>query len=297
MVGRPMLGCAAEITDVSEPVVDCLIAPDLHGERLDRAIARLNPRISRMEARRMIGGGSVFVDQHRTRIASRLVRAGQRLVCYRLALAPSGSAPRVVLAHADFLVVDKPAGMAVEPTRAGDVATVTRWLSEQGQPAFITHRLDVPVSGALVVATTAAAQAELNRLFAVHGVERQYLAAVTPAPSWQTETIDSPLDDQPARTFARVCQRAGDAAALLEVQLETGRFRQIRRHLAAAGFPVAGDRDARAAAPAARILLHAFRLAFTWHGESIDVPVPPGDDFSAALATLGIALPPPAAPR
>jgi 23S rRNA pseudouridine1911/1915/1917 synthase len=281
-----MLGCATEIADVPEPLVDCLIAADLHGERLDRAIARLNPRISRMEARRMISGGSVFVDQHRTRIASRLVRAGQRLVCYRLALAPIGSVPQVILTHADFLVVDKPAGMAVEPTRAGDIATVTRWLGEQGRPAFITHRLDAPVSGALVVATTAAAQSELNRLFAVHGVERQYLAAVTPAPPWSTHTIDSPLDDQPARTFVQVRQRAGEAAALLEVRLETGRFRQIRRHLAAAGFPVVGDRDARSAAPAARILLHAFRLAFPWRGESIDLAVPPGDDFCAALALL-----------
>jgi 23S rRNA pseudouridine1911/1915/1917 synthase len=270
------------------PLVDAVIPADIAGERLDRAIARLCPTLSRLEARRMIAGGSVFVDQRRTRIASKLLRAGQRLCCYRLAAAPpGGAAPRVVFRGDGFLVVDKPAGVAVEATRAGDVATVARWLAGQGETAFVTHRLDAAVSGALVVATTAAAQAALNRLFAAHGVERRYLAAVSPAPSWEEKTIERPLDDQPARTRARVAARAAEAA-LVEVRLDTGRFRQIRRHLAAEGVPVVGDRDQKNAARAERTLLHAHRVVFTMAGQAVDVSVPLGDDFRTALKALGL---------
>ena len=273
---------------MSLPLIDILIPAELAGERLDRAIAHLVPRVSRMEARRMIAGGSVFVDQRRTRIASRPLRAGQRLVCHRLAAAPAGGpAPRVVYRGDGVLVVDKPAGVAVEATRAGDAATVARWLADAGDPAFITHRLDASVSGALVVATTAAAQSALNRLFAVHAVERRYLAAVAPAPAWDEKTIDRPLDGQPARTRARVVARAA-RAALLEIALDTGRFRQIRRHLAAEGAPVAGDRDQPNAAPAARTLLHAYEVVFTLAGQAVDVQVPPGDDFRAATDALGL---------
>jgi len=238
----------------------------------------------------MIAGGSVFLDQRRTRIASKSLRAGQRLVCYRLASAPAGGqTPRVVHRGDGFLVVDKPAGVAVEATRAGDVATVARWLAAEGEPAFITHRLDAAVSGALVVATTPAARAALNRLFAVHAVERRYLAVVAPAPAWDETTIEHPLDGQPARTRARVLARAA-GAALLEVALDTGRFRQIRRHLGAEGVAVVGDRDQKNAAPAARTLLHAYRVAFTLAGQAVDTRVPPGDDFRAAAAALGLGL-------
>jgi 23S rRNA-/tRNA-specific pseudouridylate synthase len=276
--------------NVPLPLVDILIPQGLAGERLDRAIARLNPRVSRMEARRMIAGGSVFVDEHRTRIASRLLHVGQRLVCYRLATATAEmKLPQIVCDHPDFFVIDKPAGIAVEATRAGDVATVARWLSDQGLPALITHRLDVPVSGALVVARTPESQVALNRLFAVHGVERQYLAGVTPAPLWNDHVIESPLDGHPARTLVRVLERTDtNTAALLEVRLETGRFRQIRRHLASEGFPVAGDREQPDAAGTERILLHAFRVAFPWGDDSIDVRVPPSADFGTALARLGL---------
>ena len=275
---------------VDTPLVDILISDGLAGERLDRAIARLNPRVSRMEARRMIAGGSVFVDDHRTRIASKPLHAGQRLVCYRLATPTIERAPGIIFSHADFLVLDKPAGMAVEATRAGDVATVARWLAQEGRTVFITHRLDAPVSGALVVAKTPGAQAQLNRLFSLHGIERQYLAAVAPAPAWDGRTIESRLDGQPARTTVEVRRRAGDASALLEVRPETGRFRQIRRHLAGEGIPVVGDRDQAVAGAAPRILLHAFRVAFPWGGDLIDVPVPPGDDFRQALAALGLGV-------
>jgi 23S rRNA pseudouridine1911/1915/1917 synthase len=272
----------------SAALVDLVVTRALAGERLDRAIAQLCPNVSRMEARRMIAGGAVFVDNHRTRIASKLLHVGQRLVCYRLVVPEASLEPTVLLAHADFLVLDKPAGMAVAATRSGDVGTVERWLVKQGHPALLTHRLDAPVSGALVAALNAESQATFNRLFVEHTVDRRYLAVVAPAPAWDERTIETPLDDQAARTLAQVIERSDRDAALVEVRLQTGRFRQIRRHLAAEGSPVLGDRDQLDARAAPRIMLHAFRVAFPWQGEEIDVQCPPPAEFNAALVSQGL---------
>src|SRR5437763_9754157 len=93
------------------------------GERLDRAIAALAPEVSRGEARRLIAAGVVFVDGKRTGIQSRQVRAGERLSWQSpIALAAhteGGVEPRIVVEEPDLWIIDKPAGMPVEPTRLG----------------------------------------------------------------------------------------------------------------------------------------------------------------------------------
>ena len=271
------------------PLLDIRVPEAQAGERLDRVIPALCPALSRMQARRMIDGGSVFVDGHRTGISSRLLRAGQQLTCYPLTEPRVTEAPRIVLSRDDLVVVDKPAGMAVEATRSGSRGTLAHWLKSQGG-GFVTHRLDAPVSGLIVVARTKPAQAALNRLFAEHAVSRRYLAAVAPAPRWDEHTMEEVVDGKPALTRARVLSRAG-SAALLEVALETGRFRQIRRHLAAASAPVIGDREQPQALAASRILLHAFRLSFDWGGEAIQADAPPPRDFASELERVGLSVP------
>lgn len=272
---------------MATPLLDLVVTEALAGERLDRAIPALCADVSRMQARRMIEGGSVFVEGRRTGICSRLLRAGQRLTCYPLITPRVSQEPRIVLTRDDLWIVDKPAGMAVEPTRSGSQGTLTRWLEKEGG-GHVTHRLDAPVSGLVVVARTKPAQAALNRLFAAHAIDRRYLAAVAPAPDWDERTLEETVDGKPALTTARVTKRAA-AGALLEVQLATGRFRQIRRHLAGAGSPVIGDREQPAAAAASRILLHAYHVSFNWKGETVAADGPPPEDFNAELGRLELA--------
>jgi 23S rRNA pseudouridine1911/1915/1917 synthase len=92
---------------------------------------------------------------------------------------------------------------------------------------------------------------------------------------------------------------AFDGAALVEVDLLTGRTHQIRVHLAESGHPLLGDtlygagRKAKGLVAEAqerlgRQALHAWRLAFshprTGKDVALEAPVP--EDFSAALALL-----------
>jgi 23S rRNA pseudouridine1911/1915/1917 synthase len=288
---------------------DFVIPAELAGERLDRAIARVGPGVTRGEARRLIAAGVVFVAGRRTGISSRLVRAGERLQWDAVGPAAAagtdaGPEPRIVVERPELWIVDKPAGMPVEPTRGGSRGTLVEWLRRRRGPAFITHRLDVATSGLLVVARDKAALAKLNGLFAAHAVTRAYLAVVSPAPPWEQVTLDEPLDGKRAVTHARVVARAS-TAALLRIALETGRTQQIRRHLRGAGHPVVGE-SASGARGGGRLLLHAFALQIPWDGgpgEVVAASAPPGEDFAARAETLGLPLPdveslaPPAADR
>jgi len=283
---------------MNQPTAREVIVPEaLAGERLDRAIAALAPGVSRGEARRLIAAGVVFVDGKRTGIQSRPVRAGERL-SWQSPIAPAaptegGVEPRIVVERPELWIVDKPAGMPVEPTRSGKHGTLHEWLSGHLGAAFVTHRLDTATSGLIAVARTREAQAQMNALFAAHEVTRRYLAIVSPPPPESDPAaalrIDVPLDGRAAITHAAVVARSASAAALL-VRLETGRTRQIRRHFAGAGFPVVGE-TLSGARTAQRLLLHAFELGLPWRpapGGLIQASAPPPADFIAAAAALGL---------
>jgi 23S rRNA pseudouridine1911/1915/1917 synthase len=257
-------------------------------------MAALAPGVSRGEARRLIAAGVVFVAGRRTHISSRSLREGERISWEPPARAqPDGwsAEPRLVIERPQLWLIDKPAGMPVEPTRAGSKGTLVAWLRRQHGPAFVTHRLDAATSGLIVVARDRHAQAELNRLFAAHTVGRRYLAVVAPAPAWMQMTFDGPLDGRTALTHATVVARSASAAALV-VELATGRTRQIRRHLGDAGWPVVGD-TAAGGRTRGRLLLHAFELILPRVGAELGLsaiaPAPP--DFVEPATILGLTLP------
>ena len=288
-----------------------VVSAALAGERLDRAMAAVAPGLTRGEARRLIAAGVVFVAGRRTGIASRQVREGETLTWNDpvVTSAPGSSAlpggpqgggpgePRIVVERSELWIIDKPAGMPVEPTRGGARGTLVEWLRPRGG-GLIAHRLDVATSGLIVVARERPALVALNALFAAHAVERRYLAVVSPAPPWEAATFDQPLDGRSAVTHARVTAQAA-AAALVEVTLETGRTQQIRRHLRGAGYPVIGE-TASGARTGRRLLLHAYALSIPWPAErpreTIGTLAPPPEDFAAPAGALGIAIPTPDLP-
>jgi 23S rRNA pseudouridine1911/1915/1917 synthase len=92
-----------------------------------------------------------------------------------------------------------------------------------------------------------------------------------------------------ARTQYHVLRHVGEAT-LLEVKPETGRTHQIRVHLSAIGYPVAGDKVYGARADKlSRLFLHACRLGFrlpsTGEYREFTSELPP--DLEQVLAELG----------
>jgi len=184
-----------------------------------------------------------------------------------------------------FLAVAKPAGVPVHGGAKTKIPTVLARLPDGLRPV---HRLDAPTSGVLLLAKTRAAAAEAGRAWA--GTTKLYEALVWGA--WDGPSrIDAPLLDEEGRARAASTEvrllEAGPAACHLELRLVTGRFHQIRRHLADCGHAVLmddkhGDFEANRrfksrcrheGAPTPKhLFLHAKRLE--WWGPPIEAPRP-----------------------
>lgn len=248
-----------------------LVPPELAGARLDAALARLAPGLSRARVQRLVEAGHVRVDGRAAKAAARL-RGGEAVEVEVPPPEPSGlvaqDLPLAVLHEdADLIVLDKAPGMVVHPARGTPHSTVVNALLHRlGLPAAagpdgalprlgLVHRLDKDTSGCLVVAKTEAALAALQAQWKGRSVEKVYLAlchgALAPEGRLDTPYGRHPRDrlrftgrlasSRRAVTEWRVREAFGAAASLAEVTLHTGRTHQIRVHLSEAGHPLLGD--------------------------------------------------------
>ncbi|MFN0246950.1 MAG: RluA family pseudouridine synthase [Kofleriaceae bacterium] len=247
------------------------VAPDDAGLRLDQVVAKRIAALSRRKARAVIDEGGVFVDRTRTKVASRIVRAGQ-VIEVNIGSAverPRDEAPAltptVVFSDEHVIVADKPAGLVTAPTPESDRGDMFDQLSRQFGEVFLVHRIDLPTSGLLVFARTRDANKKLGDAFKVHDVEREYRAVAIG--DVVAQTIERPVDGKRAVTHVGVLEPLA-GATLISARLETGRQHQIRLHLAGNGTPIAGDTQhggerSRTFVPRApRLALHAAVLGF-----------------------------------
>lgn len=279
-----------------------VVPPELAGVRLDVALSRLAPDLTRSRVQRLVDGGCVLVAGRIAKPSARL-RGGEPIVVEVEPPEPGGAFPQdlplaVLYEDRDLVVLDKAAGMVVHPARGTPHSTVVNALLHRlgtggSLPRLgLVHRLDKDTSGCLVVARTDAALLALQAQWKGRTVEKAYLALCHGALA-EAGRLDTPFGRHPkdrtrytgrlrtsprrAVTEWRTLERFGVAATLAAVTLHTGRTHQIRVHLSEAGHPLLGDaayggtrreaRDpgglaARAAAAIGRQALHAARLAF-----------------------------------
>jgi 23S rRNA pseudouridine1911/1915/1917 synthase len=293
------------------PESELVVAPEDAGERLDVVLGAVAG--SRAAAQKLIDAGLVTVDgQPRQK---RFVLSGGERIAYRppeVVAAPEAPPAPFSVAWEDehLIVVDKPAGVVVHPSRGHRTGTLVQALAgrvaggEDPERPGIVHRLDRDTSGLLVLARSDAVHAELQRMLRVRQIAREYLALVEGRPAARAGTIDAPLGrdrrvrtrrstetDEPREAITHFeTERTFPEATLLRVRLETGRTHQIRAHLLAIGSPVAGDPEYGTAGRFGleRQFLHAQRLAFAHPvtGEPLDIRSPLPDDLAAALARV-----------
>ncbi len=224
----------------------------------------------------------------------------------------------ILFQDASLLIVNKPAGVPVQPDPSGDRSlsdAAKQALGEgssggRGQkPAFlgIPHRIDRPVSGAVLFARSPRMLADVNRMLRDGEIRKVYLAAVdAPPPEPQGELVHWIVWDRKRnKSFARDAEVPGakeavlryrtlgssDRYVFLEIELITGRHHQIRAQLARIGCRIKGDLKygASRSNPGGGIHLHAWKLSFLHplSGEPVSVRAPmPEDPVWNHLAAL-----------
>ncbi len=225
------------------------------------------------------------------------------------AMTPEPLPLEIVYEDAQMLVVVKPAGMLMHPTRGVKSGTLANALAyhlnreriesqsapdaaakETDAPAHppaasfvavrpgLVHRLDRATSGLVVVAKTDSALSARARHTHERRIEKRYLATLDGCVAANEELISAPIgrdpaahpkwrvmaDGKPSASHLRVLARRA-TCTLVEFTPLTGRTNQLRIHSSHIGHPITGDEwygRTNAAATAARLCLHASRLAF-----------------------------------
>jgi 23S rRNA pseudouridine1911/1915/1917 synthase len=231
---------------------------------------------------------------------------------------------QVIYEDQDLLIIDKPAGYTVHPTKGHPNHTMANGIMkymddhhESWKIRFV-NRLDMDTTGLLIVGKNSHAQDELIRQMQKNRLHKTYCAIVSGIIEEDAFTIDRPIGmpdpDKPSRavmeggrdsiTKVKVLERIpapSDGAkidgkyensghTLVELNLLTGRTHQIRVHLSSIGHPITGDPlyggDLQDRFP--RQALHARRLEFRHPAEDriITVEAPLPDDMDQLLKQL-----------
>jgi 23S rRNA pseudouridine1911/1915/1917 synthase len=264
---------------------------ELVGEtRLDKALRERFPSWGRQAVGRLISSRGVEVNGKVVWLASWKVRSGDRI---RIANPPEDkpSGPRtfdprwIVAQDDDLVVVNKPAGLRAQATRAGGSDNLLSLAQAHFGRVNLFHRLDRDTSGLCLLTRPGAVNAYLDAAFKQRKVEKEYLAVVESTSSLEDAgVIQFALTRHPRRSdmmqVAKSNRGRGIQMAETRYQVEsqldrgflvrlwpvTGRTHQLRVHLAAMGAPILGDR-LYGGAPAARLMLHAYRLVLPAMGE------------------------------
>lgn len=215
---------------------------------------------------------------------------------------------KIVYEDEDVLVVDKPAGMPVHPSKRHQLGTLANavtyyWLqSDHGTLFRPINRLDKDTSGLVLIGKNQFAHQAIFRQQKKQRVERHYYALVEGAMAPDEGCIEAPIARPADRSRKRMVAPSGQPAVthftvrerfpqhtLLHLHLETGRTHQIRVHLSHAGHPVCGDELYGGLSPLiARQALHAGELIFIHPrtGSAVLLTAPLPGDIRHALIIL-----------
>ena len=249
------------------------VAEDEDAIRLDNWFKQHYPDLGYGRLQKLLRTGQVRVDGRRAKAGLRL-EAGQSVRIPPITDTPAPKrAPRklsepdlrfvqdlVIHKDPDVLVIDKPAGLAVQGGTG-----VTRHLDglldglmfETAERPRLVHRLDRDTSGVMVLARHRKAAAHLGRSFNGKAARKIYWAATVGVPDLHRGRIDLPLNKLPAKggermivdpengkravTLYSLLERSGNRLAWLAFWPQTGRTHQIRVHAAEIQTPILGD--------------------------------------------------------
>jgi 23S rRNA pseudouridine955/2504/2580 synthase len=294
------------------------------GQRIDNFLLRVCKGVPKSHVYRILRSGEVRVNSRRVDQTYRLVERDEvRIPPIRLAepgAQPPAPALEFDILYEDeaFLALNKPAGIAVHGGSGVSFGVIEslRRARPQAKLLELAHRLDRETSGILLVAKKRSALNALHDAFREGGsdtrsMDKRYLALVKgrwlnpvqhirlALTKYLTESgerrVSVDPDGKAAHSIVELEAR-WPGYSLLGVRIRTGRTHQIRVHLAASGFPIAGDEKygdfalnkalRKEALP--RMFLHAHRLALKHPltGEPLRIEAPLPADLAGFIRHL-----------
>ncbi|MEP7197358.1 MAG: RNA pseudouridine synthase [Saprospiraceae bacterium] len=191
----------------------------------------------------------------------------------------------IVFENAELLILNKPYGLQVEPDKNGHpnllAMAETYYKTSEDKNLFVVNRIDRPTSGLVLFSKKKKAYIDLQKQWSENKVTKSYLAIVQGVLE-QTEAelvhfvskdllnykakvfdVETGKDSKEARLSYKVLQQNGPYS-LLQVELMTGRYHQIRAQLAHIGHPIWNDvlYGAEKVSEEVCIGLHCFKNVF-----------------------------------
>lgn len=221
-----------------------------------------------------------------------------------------------------MIAVNKPAGLAVHRSKMvsnADEFLIDVLREQVSGTLYLAHRLDRATSGVLLVARSTEIAAALGEQFMSRDVHKQYLTVVRGWPDPMEGVVDYPLPGSRETGPRRDARTSYRRLSTIEVPIalgrypqqryawvlaepQSGRFRQIRKHLAHIHHPVIGDcqhgrgdhnRLYKQYFGCHRMLLHAWRLSFRHplDDRPMMLEAPLDTAFQSLLERFGWAVP------
>ena len=297
-----------------------VVAEENEGERLDRFVASVRPKLSRARVSKLIEGGFITINGKKTRPSAK-VRGGAVISVTFPPPEPSTLLPEnisleILFEDDEIVVIDKPVGMVVHPAAGHKTGTLANALLAHCGKSLsgiggvtrpgIVHRLDKETSGVIVAAKNDNAHAALSEQLKSREMSRVYIAVVKGAPKEKEGVIKTDIGrsrsdrkkmsvttakGREAVTRYKVAQYL-DKISILEVALHTGRTHQIRVHMKHINHPVVGDPVYSRGVgkfPINRQALHAWRITFIHpvNGESMTLTAKLPDDMATLIESAG----------
>ncbi|MAW67201.1 MAG: RNA pseudouridine synthase [Chloroflexi bacterium] len=258
-------------------------------DRADIFIKSKFPQFSRSQIQKLISGKNITINNSSIK-SSTEIKYNDKITIKipkidKTPLIASEIKLEIIYQNSELLIVNKPHGIVVHPSKGHSNDTVINALlgmdikfeANLGQTKpFLVHRLDKDTSGLLLVAKNEKMYSYLTEIQKKRKIKKHYLAVINGVPDKKYATIDASISRNKSHrkkmsvnskgrkslTTYKVI-KSNDNMSLIELELHTGRTHQIRVHMQALGHPIIGDTlYGKKSKLIDRQLLHAYKLEF-----------------------------------
>jgi len=276
---------------------------ELCGQRLDNFLIKKLKGLPKSLIYKLVRSGQVRVNKKRTKVSYRithndLIRIPPHLIHNEIIAEKIiyNVSDFIHYENEDFMIVDKPYGIAVHGGTNQDVDFLSSLKkSIENENLSLVHRLDKNTSGCMLISKNYQTASFLGKELTNRNLQKKYYALLLGTLSKDIIEIESKIDKDNRNQKMTINNIEGREAytkitlikqfkthCLVDVEIETGRTHQIRLHTSSIGYPIAGDnkynedsKQSNLNIGLKRLFLHSYYLSFFYNKKYefiIDLP-------------------------